>query len=238
MKKNRHSFWFLMILMGILFSPLILLAQTNYTLNQIAGFEGTLPSFWNIGNQPSGSTLTWATDQFISMGHSIEIQKSATSDSAAWVSDNMCDIWSPNVPANVDLLFGAWIKTSGVNTNPTSDDQRWYIAYTFYDTLGALIGTTKLPIDQSQATSSGWIADTTTVGQVSLPVDAYKMIISFVGGKNATGTVWADNFIFTGRDGAWAGQDWNTSLGLPTGWYYWFPPIGGVVMFKRQNQEL
>ncbi len=215
------------LLVGIFLSPQNILARTNYTLKQISGFEGTLPSFWNIGNQPSGSTLTWATDQFVSMGHSIKIQKSATSDSAAWISDNMCDIWSPTVPANVDLLFGAWIKTSGVNTNPTSDDQKWYIAYTFYDSAGTLIGTFKLPIDQTQATSTGWIADTTTVGEVSLPRAAWKMILSFVGGKNATGTVWADNFIFTGRNGAWAGQDWNTSLGLPTGWYYWLPPNGG-----------
>ncbi|MGB6067423.1 MAG: FlgD immunoglobulin-like domain containing protein, partial [Desulfomonilaceae bacterium] len=139
----------------------------------------------------------------------------------------MCDIWSPTVSSNVDLLFGAWIKTQNVNTNPTSDDQKWYISYTFYDTLGALIGSVQLPIDQTQATSSGWEADTTAVGQISLPKDAYKMIISFVGGRNATGTVWADNFIFNGRDGKWAGQDWNTQLGVPTGWYYWMPPIGG-----------
>ena len=228
MKKGNHSFWFTLavLLMGVLFGPLNILAQTNYTLQQIAGFEGNAPSFWSIGNQPSGSTLTWATDQSVSLGHSIKIQKSATSDSACWISDNMCDIWSPTVPANVDLLFGAWVKTQGVNTNPSSDDQRWYVAYTFYDTVGALIGTVELPIDQSQASSTGWVADTTAVGQISLPKDAYKMIISFVGGRNATGTVWADNFIFTGR-GTWAGQDWNTSLGVPTGWYYWLPPNGG-----------
>jgi hypothetical protein len=202
-----------------------LLAQ-SYNFSQIAGFEGTSPSFWNIGNQPTGSTLTWATDQSVAMGHSIKIVKSATSDSASWVSDNMCDIWSPTVTANVDLLFGAWIKTQNVNTNPTSDDQKWWISYSFFDSAGALIGTVKLPIDQSVATSSGWVADTTAVGQISLPKDAWKMIISFVGGKNATGTVWADNFIFTGR-GNWAGQDWNTQLGVPTGWYYWLPPNGG-----------
>ncbi|HTY09679.1 MAG TPA: FlgD immunoglobulin-like domain containing protein, partial [Bacteroidota bacterium] len=34
-------------------------------------------------------------------------------------------------------------------------------------------------------------------------------------------------FILTGRAGAWAGQDWNTSVGVPTGWYYWLPPNGG-----------
>jgi FlgD Ig-like domain len=211
---------------AILMMVLMISSIKAQNFNSIAGFENNLPAFWNIGNQPSGATLTWATDQYVSMGHSIKIEKSATSDSAAWISENMCDIWSPTVTPNVDLLFGAWVKTQNVNTNPSSDDQKWYIAYTFYDSAGALIGSEKLPIDQSQASSSTWIADTTAVGQVSLPEAAWKMIISFVGGKNATGTVWADNFIFTGR-GAWAGQDWNTQLGVPTGWYYWMPPNGG-----------
>ncbi len=225
MNKTRLSVSLLVtvFILGIYISPI----QAQNQLDQIGTFEGNLPAFWNVGNQPSGSTLTWATDQFVSMGHSLKIDKSATSDSAAFVSSNMCDIWSPSIPANVDILFGAWIKTENVNTNPSSDDQKWYIAYSFYDTTGALIGTTKLPIDQTVATSSGWVGDTTAVGQVSLPVDAYKMIISFVGGANATGTVWADNFIFTGRNGNWAGQDWNTGVGAPTGYYYWLPPIGG-----------
>ncbi len=201
-------------------------ADAQSKLDQIGGFEGNLPAFWTMGNQPSGSTLTWATDQFKSMGHSIKIEKTATGDSAAWVSDNMCDIWSSTVSANVDLKFGAYIKTMNVNTNPTNEDQKWYIAYTFYDSAGALMGTVKLPIDQSQASSSGWMADTTAVGQISLPKAAWKMIISFVAGKNATGTVWADDFIFIGR-GGWAGQDWNTQLGVPTDWFYWLPPLGG-----------
>ena len=37
------------------------------------------------------------------------------------------------ISANVDLHFGAWIKTQGVNTNPTTEDEKWYVAYTFYD---------------------------------------------------------------------------------------------------------
>ncbi len=196
-------------------------------LSAIGGFEGTLPSFWNIGGQPTNSTVTWATDQSHSMGHSLKITKTATSDTASWVSSNMCDIWSPQVSANVDILLGAYIMTSGVNTNPTADSAKWYVAYTFYDSAGTLIGTTKLPINQTTATSSGWIADTNAVGSTILPRAAWTLIVSFVGGKNATGTVWADDFLFTGRGGAWAGQDWNTSVGVPTGWYYWLPPIGG-----------
>ena len=202
-------------------------ASQSMDIYTIGGFEGTLPSFWNIGNQPTNSTVTWATDQFRSLGHSLKISKTATSDTAAWVSSNMCDIWSPTIPANVDILLGAYVKTSGVNVSPTTDDQKWYVAYSFYDSAGALIGVVKLPIDQTAATSSGWVADTNGLGTASLPKTAWKLIISFVAGKNATGTVWADDFIFVGRGGAWAGQDWNTGVGVPTGWYYWLPPNGG-----------
>ena len=197
-------------------------------LQEIGGFESNLPAFWTKGNEPSGATLTWATDQSVSMGHSLKIDKSSTtSDSASWVSKNMCALWSPTVSPNVDIKLGAWVKTMNVNTNPTSNDEKWWISYTFYDSAGNLIGEQKLPIDQSTATSSDWMADTNDVGETILPKAAWKMIISFVAGKNATGTVWADNFIFYGRNGAWAGQDWNTELGVPTGWYYWLPPNGG-----------
>jgi hypothetical protein len=150
-------------------------------ISGIGGFESTLPSFWTVGSQPGNSTVTWAMDQYRSMGHSLKIVKpSTTSDSAAWVSENMCDIWSPQISKTVDILLGAYVKTQGVNTSPVTDDQKWYIAYTFYDSAGVLIGQTKLPINQSVATSSGWVADTNAVGQTILPKDAWKLIISFV----------------------------------------------------------
>ena len=44
-----------------------------------------------------------------------------------------------------------------------------------------------------------------------LPQDSWKTIIALVAGKNATGTVWGDDFILVGRNGGWAGQDWNTA---------------------------
>ena len=162
------------------------------------------------------------------MSYSLKIDKpAATTDSAAWVSENMANIWSPTFNKNVDILLGAYVKTSNVNTNPANDDARWFIVYTFYDSAGALLNETRLPIDQSVATSTGWVADTNQVGETLLAKDAWKLIVSFVAGKNATGTVWADDFIFYGRAGAWAGQDWNTGVDVPTGWYYWLPPNGG-----------
>ena len=93
-------------------------ASQSADIYSIGGFEGSLPSFWNIGNQPTNATLAWATDQSRSLGHSLKITKTATSDTAAWVSSNMCDIWSPSVPSNVDILLGAYVKTTGVNTSP------------------------------------------------------------------------------------------------------------------------
>jgi len=153
-------------------------------------FEGSMPSYWNKAKEPAGATLTWATDQARSLTHSLKITKNATTDSAMWQSDNMVDYWSPRHYKNIDMLVGAWIKTSGVNTNPANDDARWMITYSFYDSTGALMGTTKLPIDQSVATSPSWFADTNDIGATILEKDSWKTIIQVIGGKNATGTIW------------------------------------------------
>jgi hypothetical protein len=180
-----------------------------------------------MGGQPSGATLSWATDQFRSLGHSLKIVKpGATADSASWISQNMCDIWSSTNPKNVDILLGAYVMTQGVNTNPTTNDQRWYVAYDFWDSAGVFIGETKLPLNQSVASSTGWVADTNIIGATVLPRDSWTTIVKFVAGKNATGTVWADDFVFYGRT-KWGGQDWNTGVGVPTGWFYWLQPNGG-----------
>ena len=44
-------------------------------LNIAGGFEGALPSYWKIGAEPSGSTLSWATDQSRSMGKSLRLRR-------------------------------------------------------------------------------------------------------------------------------------------------------------------
>ena len=205
--------------------PSAIFAQSQ--LNTVGSFEQTLPSYWTKGSEPSGATLSWATDESRSLGRSLKITKTATTSAASWTSLNMADLWAPYHNKDVDIKLGAWVKTSGVNTNPANDDAKWWISYAFYKQNGDLIGETKLPINQTTATSAGWVADTNAVGETILPDDSYTTIITFVGGKNATGTVWADDFVFFGRNGAWAGQNWNTSVGVPQGWFYWLPPNGG-----------
>ena len=224
----------------ILFPIILIVSQfplhAQSGINEIGGFEQTLPSFWTKAAEPTGSTLNWATDEFLSMGKSLKIEKTTTTEAARWESENMCDLWSEKHFMNVDIKFGMYYKTSGVNTNPTTEDQKWYVAYTFYRENGTIIGETKFELDQSVASTTGWVADTTAVGEISLPEDSWKTIISFVGGKDATGTVWTDNYLFVGRNG-WAGQDWNTQVGVPTGWFYWMPPIGGNDGLLDQGYE-
>ncbi|MDO8550962.1 MAG: T9SS type A sorting domain-containing protein [Ignavibacteria bacterium] len=220
---TKISKWWIGFLSIIIFQ-ITLLAQSG--INSIGGFEQTLPSYWTKGAEPSGSTLSWATDEFLSMGKSLKIEKGVTTEAARWESENMADLWSEKHFANVDIEFGVYYKTSGVNTNPANDDQKWYVTYTFYRENGTIIGEKKFELDQSAASTGGWVADTTAVGEIVLPEDSWTTIIRFVGGKDATGTVWTDDYLFNGRDG-WAGQDWNTAVGVPTGWFYWMPPIGG-----------
>jgi hypothetical protein len=195
-------------------------------ISEIGSFEQELPSYWTIGSPEGVGTLSWATDQSRSMGRSLKIEKGTTSEAAMWESENMVDLWSDKHFKDVDIKFGMYYMTSGVNIEPQTEDEKWYVSFTFYREDGSVIGETKFELDQTTASTGGWVADTTAVGAVILPEDSWTTIIRFVGGKDATGTVWTDDYIFLGRDG-WAGQDWNTAVGVPTGWFYWLPPIGG-----------
>ena len=233
---SNFSHWCIGILCIIVITISIpLQAQTG--INEIGSFEQTEPAYWNKGSEPNGSTLTWASDQYLSLGKSLKIEKTATTEAAMWESDNMCDIWSPIHNKDVELKLGAWVKTEGVNTNPTTEDQKWYISFTFQNQAGGLIGEVKLPIDQSVANSTGWVADTNAVGETILPEDSYTTIIRFVGGKDAVGTVWADEFILNGRTD-WAGGIWNETLLCPKGWVYWLPRTDGVVSDGYENTRI
>ncbi len=197
-------------------------------LSEIGSFEQEKPSYWNKSSEPGGATLSWASDQFITLGKSLKITKTATTEAAMWESDNMCDIWSPVHNKDVDIKIGGWVKTEGLNTNPTTEDEKWYISFTFENQAGGLIGEVKLPIDQSVANSTGWVEVTNEVGSLILPEDSYTTKIRFIGGKDAVGTVWADEFMLNGRTD-WAGGIWNETLGVPEGWIYWLPRADGVI---------
>jgi hypothetical protein len=89
MKQIKLHFVFLLLLTTL---GVVSLAQES--VNTIGSFEQDLPSYWTKGVEPSGSSLSWATDEFVSMGRSLKINKSVTSEAAMWESENMVDLWS------------------------------------------------------------------------------------------------------------------------------------------------
>ncbi len=224
--KTSNKWWISLWSIILFISSVPLIAQSG--INYIGSFEQERPSYWNKSSEPGGATLSWASDQFITLGKSLKITKTATTEAAMWESDNMCDIWSPVHNKDVDIKIGGWVKTEGLNTNPTTEDEKWYISFTFENQAGGLIGEVKLPIDQSVANSTGWVEVTNEVGSLILPEDSYTTKIRFIGGKDAVGTVWADEFMLNGRTD-WAGGIWNETLGVPEGWIYWLPRADGVI---------
>ena len=216
------------IQLGILLVSISVLAMAQNT-NKLSngGFESGKPSLYTAEPGTSGATLTWASDQVHSGTRSLKIAKATTAGSARWVSSNNVRYWVTSIPKSVDIKLGAWVKTNGVNTSPATANDKWQVKYTFYDTNNVIIGAAvALDVDQSIATKD-WYADTNAVGSVILPKDAYKLIISAEAGANATGTVWVDDFIFVGRGGAWAGQNWNGFVDADSAWQYWIAPNGG-----------
>jgi hypothetical protein len=216
-------------------------------------FESGQPSHWFRETSPSGSVLAWATDEAKTPPYSLKIERTF-GDAVRWVSGNQVRYWVNDIPGGVDIKVGAWVKTSGVNTNPATEDDKWQVKFWFYDTLGVLIGGQPfvldvdqsvvkfwfydtlgvliggqpfvLDVDQSVA-SRDWYADTNGVGSLILPEVAARLEISAEAGTGATGTVWFDNFIFVGRAGQWAGQNWNGFVEADAGWQYWIAPGGG-----------
>jgi hypothetical protein len=168
--------------------------------------------------------LEWATDQSFEMSRSLKIVKSVTDTLAMWTSENMVDNWTPKLNALEQYMLGAWVKTEGINTLPLNVDEQWMIKYSFYDQSDVLIGAVTIDIDQTAATAD-WVE---VKDSVILPFDAYTVIIDLIGGKDATGTVWADKFQ----------RAWNKTMELPTGWFNWFPETGGAVSHGYENTRI
>ena len=157
----------------------------------------------------------------------MKIEKTTTGDSASWVSDNMCDIWSPTHTKNVDIFLGAWVRTQGVNVNPATEDAKWYLAYEFYDSAGAQIGDVQAADPQTVASTGALVADTNESGRVDPAEGLVEDDHQVRGGEERDGdgvggrlhVLWSCGPV--GRSGL------GHEPGIPTGWYYWLPPNGG-----------
>jgi hypothetical protein len=134
--------------------------------------------------------------------------------------------WTDRFPGSADLEFGAWVWMDGVNTGPTTDDQKFQLVYTFRNAAGTDIlgGPVIVDLPQSAATTGGWVElSTATLGVIVLPENATNATIVLRKGANATGTANVDDFfVRTGTTGVWPGDIFNANVDVPGGWYYWW----------------
>ncbi len=209
-------------LITIALSSIVLSQYVNVLRN--GGFESDRPALFS-SHGVSGATLSWAVDESRSAAYSLKISKQATSEAVYWFSDNMCTYWAPFIFPGKELVMGGYVKTSGVNTNPRSDDQRFYIEFSFYDRQNNLIGGQPVRVYVPQSSSSvDWTRVENDVSVV-LPDTAFKLVVRLVGGKDAVGSVWFDDLFLYGKkaDGwDWVGSLFNNSFNANEGWFYWW----------------
>ena len=193
-----------------------LLAQnTNILANP--GVEIREPNFWStVNNGLGGAECIWASDTAVvgTNPYSFKVVKaSTTTDAVGWKSVNNAKLYWHNVTAGtIDLKY--FIKTSGVNTDPTTDDAKIGVKYTYY-AGGNLIGEKFVTVDQTAA-DMDWHEVTDAIIIASDPEEVYAEIMV---GKDATGTVWFDNI----------SGSFNGSAATPVGWLNW--TSGGDIGF-------
>ena len=89
----------------------------------------------------------------------------------------MCTYWAPFIFPNKELVMGGYVKTSGVNTNPANDDQKFYLEFFFYNRQNNLIGGQPVRIYVPQTCGSvDWTRGENDVSVV-LPDRAFMLIV-------------------------------------------------------------
>ena len=178
----------------------------------------------SLGKETRGATLTWATDEYRTANYSLKIEKTGTDAGISrWFAADLYRYWDVFVGTDIGTELGAWVKTSGVNTNPSSDAEKIQLKFTFFtagvDILGAPV---ILDVDQSTATSTGWMEVKNTFALAPSQL-ADSIRVEFIFGNDATGTAWLDDwFIRPTVSGEWAGDFFNANVDAPTGWFYWW----------------
>lgn len=193
-----------------------LLAQnTNLLTNP--GVEIREPNFWaTVNDGLGGAECIWASDTALAGTNPYSfkvIKASTTTDAVGWKSVNNAKLFWHDVKAGaIDLKYS--IKTSGVNTDPATDDAKIGVKYTYY-AGGSLIGEKFVAVDQTAA-DMNWHEVKDAILIASDPEEVYAEIMV---GKDATGTIWFDNI----------SGSFNGSAGTPVGWLNW--TSGGDIGF-------
>jgi hypothetical protein len=204
--------------------PFVLGLSTLMWAGLNGSFEGTLPNYFSSGGSSPTAALNWATDEYRTGGHALQIVKPNGDGDAYWASEDLYRFWSVYVGQNVGMEVGAWVKLSGVNVNPTSDDEKIQLVFHFLDESGTeLLGAPLiLDVPQDQA-DTDWMEVVSTT-PLSFPVTVDDIEVEFRMGAAATGTAYVDDwFIRNTTEGEWAGDFFNPNVDVPEGWFYWWP---------------
>jgi len=206
---------FAMVFSVLLILPALVLAQTNLIVN--GDLEVLEPNFWHKMNEgDGGSELVWSRDAYEGDRSFAVFKPSASSAPVGWVSVNNANLYWNNAADNVLYQYGFWARTEGVNTNPTTDDEKIGVYFKIYSG-GVAVSEEFVVVDQSVSTKD-WTKYTgaVLVPQGSKP-DSVVAVIQF--GKQATGKAWFDN-LYIGTD-PWSLGLFNGDAETPVGWLNW-----------------
>jgi hypothetical protein len=219
MKGNYYSLILVLVLLCAFFG--FLTAQTNILPN--GDLETYEPGFWTrVNDGLGGAACTWADDASAGTGlRSLKVEKaSATTDVVGWKSDNNASLyWNDAKDGAYAMHFSA--LTSGVNTNPATDDASIGVKFSFY-AGGNLIGEKFVTVDQSVA-DKDWTNYEDALLLAEAPEEVYAEAIM---GKDASGTVWFDN-IDCNTTAEWSMGMFNGDAETPVGWLYWADGANG-----------
>lgn len=220
----------------VVIAPVSAVLQHLPNLLSDGGFEATSPSYWT----PSGDGAVWSSERSRTPNYSLRVGGAGAS---SWTMNEAIRNWTPRFPGNAELEFGAWVWTNGVNTNPSSDAERFQIVYEFFDRAGGtnVLGQpVVLDLPQTAATTGGWVrVSTSSLGVIQFPGDATSARITVRKGANATGEVFVDDFfISTATANVWTGDIFNANVDVPGGWYYWWDGFTSGAQDWPANQPM
>jgi len=213
---------------------LALFGQQNIIIN--GDLETAEPFFWHPMNAGDGnSVLTWTDLESYQDFRSLKIFKPNVSSAAVgWISENNAQVYWNQMTDDVTYNLWGNIKTLGVNTSPTTDDERVGLLYKFFDASKALIAEKFVPADQSVA-SRDWheVNGSVYIPAGSVP-DSMICIVRF--GKDAMGTAWFDMMDLWSDP--WIAMIFGDEVETPQGWMYWTSPsLVGVAEYDDSDSH-
>ena len=126
----------------------LLTADSPMNLLSDGGFESGMPSYW----EPVGDGAEWTRERSRTPEWSLKLSGTGAS---SWVQSEAIRNWTPRIPGNLELVVGGWVWTEGVNTNPQTDEEKFQLVFTFYNSACRRISLRRT--DGFRSTTRRWV---------------------------------------------------------------------------------